>query len=190
MNEIAKYCIVSVIGTHAGESINKIFTRKIKEIKDTGFSFWLHKSYNAKPDLVNRMIRVNKDKPVKCYFITSSRGIKGARSTISADVAKEFSNNGKNWDRIPNKIKVTGKIQNAYALVFNSIMFPKSKKDIDLRYYNFFQKPLEPIKMRSGASTICAIKLQEQNKMGYIVSYKREIIAIGKLAKPYCVWLR
>lgn len=190
MNEITKYCIISVIGTHAGESINKIFTRKIKEIKDTGVSFWLYRSHNAKPDLVNRMIRASDDKSVKCYFITASRGIKGARPTISADVAKEFSDNGKDWCGLPNKIKVTGKIQKAYALVFNSIIFPKSKIYIDLRYYNFFQKLHEPIKMRSGASTICAIKLQEQNKMGYIGSYKREIIAIGKLAKPYCVWLR
>jgi hypothetical protein len=28
-----KYCIISVIGSHAGESVEEIFDRKIKDIK-------------------------------------------------------------------------------------------------------------------------------------------------------------
>lgn len=37
----ARQCIISVMGDHAGEGVDKIFKRKIEDIKKINRTFWL-----------------------------------------------------------------------------------------------------------------------------------------------------
>jgi hypothetical protein len=50
----SKYLIISVIGPHAHETENTIFKRKIEDINKVGKTFWLTKSHQSKPDMVQQ----------------------------------------------------------------------------------------------------------------------------------------
>jgi len=185
-----KYVLISVIGPHAGESENKILNRKIQDINNVGFTFWLIKSYRAKPKLVREFCLEANAKGTECYcvFIESATK-KGAIPTKSAYSAKEYSIDNINWSNLPRALTpVTGRLP-AYGLIFNHLELMNGEIDL-WNYVDFFNQK-EPLKIIQGASTICAIKKDDTlNHVGGIKSRFRKVIAIGKLCKPFCVYLR
>ena len=189
----AKYVVISVIGPHAGENEEEIFNRKIADIEISGRTFWLIKSYKAKPDMVQTICsQSNKEgENVPCIFIEPS-SIGGSIPTKTSNSAKLFSSDKLRWSEFPKGISpVTGKIDgNAYALVFNELKLEDGA--IDLWDYTDFFNPSKSLIIMQGASTLCAIrknmsKIPSQEK---IKSRFRRIIAVGKLCSPFGVWLK
>lgn len=186
-----KYLLLSVIGSHAGESMNTIFNRKITDTKIAGKTFWLIKSFAAKPpivqDLCSEAIKYGQIN-IKCYFITASSPMGAAPTKISGK-ASMYSSNNMDWNNLPNIGPVTGAIDNsAYALVLESIYLCDTP--IDLSQYASFLKPYSPVRIQQGASTICAIQKNMKDNPKVMKSSLRRIIAIGILAAPFCVWLK
>jgi hypothetical protein len=73
-----QHCVVSVIGSHAGEGIDAIFERKKADIEQIGKTFWLVRSPKAQPGQVQGICRTA---PAYTMFIEpSTKG--GARPTI------------------------------------------------------------------------------------------------------------
>jgi hypothetical protein len=72
-------------------------------------------------------------------------------------------------------------------LVFDELKMVTDKIDL-WNYVNFF-KPNEPLKIMQGGSTLCVLK-QENDFKNKIKSRCRKIVAFGRLASPYCVWLK
>lgn len=108
----SKYLIISVIGPHAGETENKIFERKIEDIINVEKTFWLIKSHQSKPDIVQQFYRIGLSEKFKiyCFFIEPS-SIGGANSTKTDMSAKSFSSDGETWQKLPDRLgPVTGKI--------------------------------------------------------------------------------
>lgn len=185
-----RYLVISVMGPHAGESENEIFNRKIQDIHDVGLTFWLMKSHQAKPKMVQQLCK-EADAENKCYCVfieASSKG--GALPTKTASSATNYSKDNLTWDVLHQKLSpVTGKIDNnSYALVFNWLELMND--GIDLWSYSDFFNQNNPVRIIQGASTICAIKKDMSNHTGKIKSRYRRIIAIGKLCEPFCVYLR
>jgi len=184
-----KYLIISVIGSHADESKNEIFYRKIQDITNVDFTFWLMKSHKSKPELVNNLCLRAKSENTDCYsvFIEPSSK-KGAIPTKSAFPAKEYSKDKISWLNLPYELSpVTGKLP-AYGLVLNHLELINDK--IDLWSYADFFNQNSPIKITRGASIICAIKKDILSQAGKIKSRFRKVVAIGKLREPFCVYLR
>jgi len=188
-----KYCVISVMGPHAGENEGKIFSRKIDDIKMAGITFWLIKSHKAKPDLVQTICfqAIKNREKIYCIFIEpSSAG--GSIPTKFSDSAKLFSSDKLSWSELPKGISpVTGKIaNNAYGLVFNELTLVNG--EIDLWDYAEYFNSRKPLKIIQGASTLCAIKnnMSEISPNEKIKSRFRQIIAVGKLCTPYGVWLK
>ncbi|RLC35607.1 hypothetical protein DRH14_00500 [Candidatus Shapirobacteria bacterium] len=182
-----KFLILSIVGTHAEENLSNIFNRKINEINNTSYTFWLIKSFRAKTEQIQQMAQssLNTSQKIYCFFISPSQK-NGAQPTKIVSLAQQFSNDNINWLKIPKQIKVTGKIDNhTTGLVFDKISLTKNTQ-IDLwQYSNFFDQS-KPIKMSQGASTVCAIKKYNQG----MKSRYRQILAIGRLKHPYAVFLR
>lgn len=187
-----KYILISVVGPHAGETEKEIFERKIKEVEKTGRSYWLHKSYRAKPETVSLLgqLAYKKGTTPLCLFVEASSS-NGAQETKIAETAKEFSVDKIKWETMPENIKVTGSIKGAYALVFDQLQFVKENRIIDLWGYSSFEHPDQAVKIIQGGSTICVVKnsshRQDKNK---IKSHVRRILAVGRLVSPFEVWLR
>ncbi len=186
-----KYVVISVIGPHADESEEEILERKRKEIKEIGNSFWLHKSYNAKPDIVQNLCKEalkERNAPI-CIFIQASSK-KGAQATKQGDRMREFSVDRKQWKRIPAGILVTGSPKNAFIMIFNKLDLIKEKKCLDLWNYSLFGFPGKAIKIALGASTICCLKESSKDDPNKMKSNLRKVVAIGKLAYPFAAWVR
>ncbi|MCK4781446.1 hypothetical protein KAS79_00775 [Candidatus Parcubacteria bacterium] len=185
------YILISVVGPHAGELEKEIFQRKIKDIDNVGFTFWIIRSFQAKLEMVQTICKKAKieNKNVFCIFIKPS--IKGgATPTKNSLSAKYYSQDKKQWKKIPNRLSpVTGKIdKTSYALLFNKLELISD--EIDLWNYADFFNQEKPIRIFRGGSTLCAIKKDVKNQNNKIKSRYRKIIAIGKLSKPFCVWLK
>ena len=184
-----KFILVSVIEFHAGESEAEIFYRKKREIIDTGKSFWLIKSFKAKTEDIQKFCKcaLNEGEDVFCIFLEASQK-GGAQPTKTNSVASQFSSDNTYWSDIPKEIKVTGKIdKKTTALVLESLeMNDENKVEIDLWNYSNFLDSLNPIRFTQGASTICATKKYNEG----MKSRYRQIVAFGKLTKPFAIWLK
>jgi hypothetical protein len=55
------YRLLSVIGSHAGEEMNVIFNKKIEDMTKVGKTFWLIKSYMAKPPIVQEIFKMEQN---------------------------------------------------------------------------------------------------------------------------------
>src|SRR5659263_137066 len=137
----SKYLIISIIGSHAGETEDTIFKRKIEDINNIGKTLWLIKSHQSKPDIVQLFCRINLREKLKvyCFFIEPSR--KGGAIPTKKDMqAESFSDDGEPWLKLPEGLgPVTGKIdKNAYALVFDDLKMATDTIDL-WNYVNFFK---------------------------------------------------
>ena len=112
-------CVVSVMGNHAGQGADAIFKRKKVDIDQTGKTFWLMRSPKARPAHVQGICT-----KVPTYTVFVEPATKGgARPTVEEDAAKEYSDDGVLWHRLPKGLgPVTGKLDTgATALVFDML---------------------------------------------------------------------
>ncbi len=192
MKETHKYAILSVMGPHAGEDTAAIFTRKIGDISRSGKTFWLVRSHMAKPDMIQKLCAAAVQQacnPLCLFLEPSSPG--GAVPTKLDVAASEYSPDSLTWQPLPTGVgPVTGQItKSAYALVFDELTITQSEV-VDLWDYANFFDPQQPIKIRQGASTVCAVGRDTRNHPNRMKSHLRSVIAIGRLAEPRAVWLR
>jgi len=191
--EDEKFVVLSVIGPHACETEEEIFRRKIMDIINMGKTFWLIKSYNSKPNLVRQFCRSAGTESRETFIIFIEPSTKGgAKPTKKSSSAREYSEDKITWTELPIGLTpVTGKMDgNTFALVFDLLELFPAKKTIDLWEYADFFKQENPITIRQGGSTLCAIKKDMSRGKNRIKSRFRKIVAVGKLCNPYCVWLR
>ena len=183
------YCVISVMGDHAGESVDAIFQRKSADIEHTGKTFWLMRSPKAQPLQVQSICSA-----VPAYTIFVEPATKGgARPTTADDSANEYSDNGKLWHEFPEGLSpVTGKLDtNAAALVFDMLAIVVDKRsELDLWGYGDLANIQKPLKFMLGCSTVCAVRNDLTLHSETMKSRYRRIVAVARLAKPYCVWIR
>ena len=186
-----RFVIISVVGPHAGESIRKIFARKTEEIQNTGLTFWLYKSYNANPQDVQQLCKEALEESFTplCLFIeASSKG--GAQATKNVDTATKFSQDGREWQKIPQGVLVTGSVKNSFALVFDQLRVVEKRAFLDLWNYSKFDSPGSAVQIRRGGSTLCCEKTPSKRDTKKMASNTRRILAVGRLAPPFGVWLK
>ena len=180
-------CIISVMGDHAGEDPDAIFNRKEADIVRLGVTYWLMRSPKARPPQVHAIC---KSFPTYAIFVEpAAKG--GARPTTIEDKAKEYSGDRVLWHPLPKGLShVTGKLDTgATALVFDRMTTDVSAT-LDLWDYVEAPNIHEPLRFILGSSTICAVRKDTKSLLGKMKSRYRGIIAIARLADPYCVWVR
>lgn len=179
-------CIISVMGDHAGESVAVIFERKIADVTRVGKTFWLIKSPEAQPFQVQAMSGII---PIYVLFIApTTKG--GSRPTIAQDAAKEYSENRVAWHHFPDGMSpVTGKLDaRATVLVFDKLS--TCNGTLDLWNYANLADTQKPVKFILGCSTICTVRKDMGFHPARLKSRHRQVLAVGRLALPYCVWVR
>ncbi|MCL4476657.1 MAG: hypothetical protein M1508_10595 [Nitrospirae bacterium] len=179
--------VVSVMGDHAGEGADAIFDRKKADIERIGKTFWLMRSPKARPAQVQGICNT-----IPAYTIFVEPATKGgARPTTEEDAAKEYSDDGVLWHRLPKGLSpVTGKLDTgATALVFD-MMTTDVSGTLDLWDYGELSDIHNPIRFILGCSTVCAVRKDTKSHPEKMKSRYREIVAVARLADPYCVWIR
>ena len=180
-------CIVSVMGDHADEDSDAIFNRKKADIERLGVTYWLMRSPKARPPQVQAICR---SFPAYAIFVEpATKG--GARPTTIEDEAKEYSDDGVLWHPLPKGLsRVTGKLDTgATALVFDT-MTTDVNATLDLWNYGEASNVHQPLRFILGCSTVCAVRKDMKSLPGKMKSRYRGIVAVARLADPYCVWVR
>ena len=181
--------VVSVMGPHAGESVEEIFERKACDIKKVGWTLWLIRSYKARPDIVQRMC--SKGDPLYVVFIEPSTP-GGAKPATSAMSVAEYSADRVTWVPVPSALgPVTGKLDGAaHALVMDRLELCREPARLDVWAYGDYAEPGLPLRTKIGCSTVCAARRDMSSHPLRMKRRFREIIAWGRLHEPPAVWVR
>ncbi|MBI2519501.1 MAG: hypothetical protein HYV97_03765 [Bdellovibrio sp.] len=136
--------ILSIVGAHANESLEEIFSRKMQDVKKYGMTFWLYKSWGCKP--------AQCENAKKVIFLESSSKGRGARPTTVAENAREYSLDNKTWDKIPYNLQVTGQLP-AYAFILKDLQIVDETYDIGSAKFMLGKSTV--IKDDSAKSGVC-----------------------------------
>lgn len=180
-------CIISVLGEHAGESVDAILRRKTADIRRTGKTFWFMKSPKARPEQV---LKICSTIPAYTIFIEpATKG--GAHPTKREEAAREYSENKKTWHRLPKGMSpVTGNLDTSAAALVFDMMTTAVSGTLDLWVYADCSDILKPLKFILGCSTLCAVRKDMTSHPERMKSRYRDIFAGARLAESYCVWIR
>jgi hypothetical protein len=183
----APKCVISVMGAHAGEDAAAIFSRKVSDCTETGRTFWVAKSAKARPAQVQAMC--NSSHGYVIFIEPATLG--GARPTKESDAAKAYSPDLATWLPLPTGIgPVTGQMDSsATALVFDELTADVDRT-FDLWGYADGADPEQPLRFILGQSTACAVQKDMSMHPNRMKSRYRRIVAVARLAEPYCVWVR
>lgn len=183
----APKCLISVIGAHAGEDAAAIFSRKISDCREIGRTFWVAKSAKARPAQVQALC----DSSHGYVIFVEPATPGGARPTKEADSATAYSPDRATWLPLPSGIgPVTGQMDaSATALVFDELTTGVNRI-LDLWGYADGADPDKPLKFMLGLSTACAVQKDMSTHPDRMKSRYRRTMAVGRLADPYCVWVR
>lgn len=183
----ASECVISVMGAHASEDADVIFGRKIEDCESVGRTFWVAKSAKARPAQVQAICN-----PGPGYVIFVEPATPGsARPTTEADSATDYSPDRARWFPLPDGIgPVTGQMDSsATALVFDRLTTDVDRT-VDLWAYADAADPDKPLKFVLGLSTACVVRKDMSAHPQRMKSRYRRVVAVGRLADPYCAWLR
>ena len=183
----ASECVISVMGAHAGEDADTIFERKIEDCKTVGRTFWVAKSAKARPAQVQAVCRLGRG-----FVIYVEPAIpSGARPTKESDSAIAYSPDRATWLPLPTGLgPVTGQLDaSATALVFEELTTDLDWA-LDLWGYADGADPDMPLRFILGLSTVCAVRKDMSTHPSRMKSRYRRVVAVGRLAEPYCVWVR
>lgn len=179
-------CLMSITRHHSGELNRDILKRKIDDTKNIGRTFWYYRSSRARPDVVQSFAQaiVDSGKEPWCVFIAPAPSRPSKGSTYST--AHSYSTDMRVWSSLPSGLtKVTGYMRGAYALVLDFVDYKNGA--VDLETYVEVTDPSLPLEFEQHRATQC-VRLATTPTGG--MPRNRDIRLIGRLVKPYAVWLR
>ena len=181
----AKYVFISVMGPHANETENDIYTKKLNNIKICGKSFWVSRIFKKYIEESRR--KLNRETG---YLILVES--KSATDTKEAQTATKYSENQKIWEDIDYQLNdVTGYFykNGATAYYFDKIELCNKPIKIDLNDYVEAKDYLKAIKFWLGHTNVFAKKSNIKMHKG-MKSHERKIVAVLRLKYPYVVWVK
>ena len=98
-----KNIVFSLVGPHAGQSLEEIFERKIKDCENLNQTFWVYHSHRCTKNIFD--IR----KPSEVWFISASKP-GAAKQTKSSTVAQQFFKDDQWFEFDKDLSPVTGRI--------------------------------------------------------------------------------
>ena len=132
-----KYAILSLAGEHAGETFKEIIKRKMKDIENTGYTFWVLNLKTGPNTVQSFNDCVNKEQvALNCLLYKGD-----TKNTKYGGIHKEYSSDKKNWQKIDERLSpITGKKRNtSHALVFDKLKPVKKKLNLE-NYVNYETK--------------------------------------------------
>ncbi|MER9920912.1 MULTISPECIES: hypothetical protein [unclassified Mesorhizobium] len=172
--------VLSVIGWHGEESPKDIVARKAWDIVKAGRTLWVVQSWKAKAEAVQAFGRAYPGAVV--YFLEG-----GATPAGTSQAVVQVSEDRQTWGPLPKGIgKVTGKLGGATALVLDRLT-PSDGTTFDL--WQFAEYPDGGVlRFMLGASTACVVPATDV--VAGMKSRYRRVVASGRLAAPFAVFLR
>lgn len=183
----APRCVISVMGAHAGEGTDTIFERKVADCSSVGRTLWVAKSPKARPQQVQDLCASG----VGYVIFVEPATPGGARPTSESSRASEYSADRLSWSPLPSGLgPVTGQMDGAATALVLDQLTTDVVGAIDLWQYADAAAPDRPVRFKLGVSTLCAVRSDMAAHPNRMKSRYRGVVAVGRLAEPYCAWVR
>lgn len=181
----AEHVILSSAGAHAGQGWQQIIARKQADIASTNHSVWVVNSQAALP----KAVQFCGDHDARFVIFVSrlrpNSNSQSASGTSTSDRARDYSRDGgKTWSLLDKGLSpVTGKINNATTGFWFDALEQINSGQIDLGSFSKLDgQILDRFHLHQSAYPVR--RLGAVRRAGY------EVLAVGKLAAPFAVWLR
>ena len=123
--------IVHIMGPHAGEGTDTIFTRKLTDVSKCGRTFWVAKIGDYREGGIKPILAIARRKPWIYFVAPSTKG--GAKDTKIATKATHYRSvfdSESSWEPLPvGMTPVTGSL--AKDGTSRAFVFDKLKVDVD-----------------------------------------------------------
>jgi len=171
--------ILMKVGFHAGEEWNEIIARKQGEISSAGVTLWGYGGSACHPLRQVKPFAHQCEGDVAVTMLwTKSRPLSPSR------IADEMSVDGEHWQPVPPTVRITG---SKWALVLDQL--DACEETIDLGAYEISVGPSagKPASeyLRGQSDKACVRRSAVQTEPD-----PRTVVARGRLAKPWAVFLR
>jgi len=189
----AEHLILSSAGPHAGQAWRQIVARKSSDVDRAGHSVWVLNSNAARPEMVQTFCEKQGARYV--IFVTRERG-KGSRGTAAPDVAgkpgttrdqraRHYSADRGSWASLdPLLTEVTGDIRRSTTGLWFDCLEETPSGSLDLG--SFVKHHDGEVLTRFWPSDSAYLVRRRSD----IRSGQYRILAVGKLAPPFAVWLQ
>jgi hypothetical protein len=176
----ARYVILSTAGRHAQEEWQRIIDRKRDDITSVGYTVWVTNSQAARPDAVQSFCKEHGP----CHVIFMSRGYQNNPGPITVDRAKRYSEDERTWLYLPTALsRVTG-LRTRYTTGF---WFEELEQvqSCSMALGSFVKQDGQPLTGFTNISSAYPVERVHPVQEG-----DYNILAVGRLAKPFAVYLR
>jgi hypothetical protein len=178
----AEYLILSSAGSHAREDWCTIITRKTADIASTGHSIWVLNSNAARPDVLQSFC---KDHPA-CYviFLGRERDGESGSGTSTVERAQCYSGDNRSWSPLDRGLShVTGRINRATTGLWLNALEEMKSGSLNLMCFRKQSNGEILARFERHESTYPVRRVAPAQEGTY------EILAVGRLAPPFGVWL-
>ncbi len=178
-----EFVLMSNAGGHASEGLTEIINRKRDDIKNAGNTVWLVNSNKGTPDKIQSFCdRTSAQHVVFVAPITLNVG------PATDERAVEYSKDNENWKSFDVKLgDVTGYVRRNTTGLWLSELELVPSAQIDFAFYKALDGP-DDGELRFWPSDN-AIPAQKRNQF-FGSGVPRNVVAVGRLASPYAVWMR
>jgi len=189
MNEMLKSAglIYMKVGLHAGEPIDEIIERKRREFDTAGSIFWGYGGSTCHPlTMVQPFARDGAKSGRETLIIMEKMD---SKHDAPPEVAKQYSDDGVNWQPIPTGIEVRG---SRYAMVLDQLRVEEF--NVDLRE---LQVSVGPSRGRAASNYLigradkgCFIYVPHRDPLPPDAKTTKHIGLVAQLKAPYAVLVR
>lgn len=185
INEKSEAFIFMKVGTHAGEELDSIIERKIKEIERTGMSFWgyggptCHPTKQVQP-FAKRVV----ERKGSIYLCMEK-----INSLADPDIvpATLYSVDGVNYSPIPEGITVTG---SRYAIVLDEIVPEEFEIPLEAYEVAYGRSMGRPANSYIQGHVDKACLQLNANRMVDVTGKNKVISLVGRMKEPYAVFVK
>ena len=175
--------ILASSGSHAKEGWQRIITRKSADIAKVNHTVWVVNSNAARPDAVQSFCNDHGARYV--LFVSRVRDANPSSGTIRDHRARDYSADGRTWALLDRGLShVTGDIKRSTTGFWFDALEEVPSGSLDLGSFTKHQDRQTLTRFWPSDS---AYPVQSD---GRVRNGNYEILAVGRLASPFAVWLR
>lgn len=186
VNQPGNGVIFMKVGTHAGETLPDIIERKTLELKRAGVSFWGYGGNTCHPlSIVQPFVE---SRFAAGHDVRLVMNPMDSKHFAAQEVAKEYSDDGVRWQRVPRDVNVLG---SRYALVLSSLDVDDFDVDLASLRVALGSRQGAPASeyVQGRVDKGCFIVGSDADHRG-VDPVPRHIGLVASLARPYAVLLR
>jgi len=174
------------VGTHAHEPLEKIVERKTREIERLGYTFWGYGGSTCHPVTIVQPFARDRAAAGKPLYLCMEE-MKSERYFGEPLAAAEYSADGRNWQPVPDEIRVLG---SRYALPIDGLRLEQHVLPLDRT-----RVPVGRLSGVSGSRLVAgnvdkACLVAEPDMAPGAPEHERQISLVANIRAPYALLLR